>query len=227
MAHTTKEKIDPATNPEEVLAQKTAIAERLMHDQDAIIESELRRYDKAAFYIRLQSECFNLYPVLTHLLERLISDPQRRTIFTWIVNGKDIGELARRHHSSPERMGIVFRETVERLGRHAMEILEIDRELESLQHTYDQLKENYRQLGHRNFSLQVQNSALKEKQERLETRLQGEKRKREELLNGQKQTSEEIRKLRGEKWMLETRLEGLTHVGQGLWGRIKWLWGGL
>lgn len=153
MAHTTKEKIDPAANPEEVLAQKTAIAERLIRDKDAIIESELRRYEGAAFYIRLQSECFNLYPVLTHLLERLINDPYKRAIFTWIVNGKDIGKLARQNHSSPERMGAVFRETVKRLGRHAMRILEIDRKLDCLQREYDQLQESHRQLGHRNFSL--------------------------------------------------------------------------
>lgn len=227
MAHTTEEKIDSAADPEEVLAHKSAIAERLIRDQDAIIESELRRYDQAAFYIRLQSECFNLYPVLTHLLGRLINDPQKRTIFAWIVNGKDLAELAKRYRSSPEQIGITFRETVERLSRHAMEILETDRKLESLQLNYGRLTEEHRQLNHRNFSLQGQNSALKEKLKRLEARLQRETRKQEEWRNGQKQALEEMRKLRGEKWMLETRLEGLTHVGQGLWGRIKWLWSGL
>ena len=49
---------------EEVMAQKKKNLEMLIRNKDEAIRKEMLQYEEAELYIRLQSECFNLYPVV-------------------------------------------------------------------------------------------------------------------------------------------------------------------
>ena len=100
----TEKTTHPATDLQEVLEHKTAIAQRLIAEQDEIINSELQRHEQAAFYIHLQSRCFKLYPLVVRTLLSLIEEPCERIIFRSIVNGRDIDSLARDFSASPKKI---------------------------------------------------------------------------------------------------------------------------
>ena len=53
---------------EETLALKRTNHEKLIRNMDKAIRNEMLKYEEAEFYIRLQSECFNLYPIVVKAL---------------------------------------------------------------------------------------------------------------------------------------------------------------
>ena len=72
---------------EETLALKRTNHEKLIRNMDKAIRNEMLKYEEAEFYIRLQSECFNLYPIVVKALALQIIDNKRRSIFCSIVKG--------------------------------------------------------------------------------------------------------------------------------------------
>lgn len=218
MARTAKVKMDPAADPEKVLAQKSANAERLIRDKDKIIERELQHYDWVALHMRLRDECFNLYPMMLRLLLHMIEKSDERLVFSRIVDGVDIRKIAQSLHRTPEEVGKLFRHTVKMLGLQIEPIAEIISD-------YDELRQKHKVLSRRlstatetNGELKRKNSYLRNHVWLLKTCYRSQK---EEL----KQKGEEIDGLKTEKGRLEARLEELTHIGPGLWGKLRWLWG--
>ena len=87
---------------EEVMAQKKKNLEMLIRNKDEAIRKEMLQYEEAELYIRLQSECFNLYPVVIKAMALLIADDRRRAIFCSIVKGHRLEKLAAAHNMTPE-----------------------------------------------------------------------------------------------------------------------------
>ena len=79
---------------EETLALKRTNYEKLIRNMDKAIRNEMLKYEEAEFYIRLQSECFNLYPIVVKALALQIIDNKRRSIFCSIVKGHKLKRLA-------------------------------------------------------------------------------------------------------------------------------------
>ena len=79
---------------------------------DKAIRNEMLKYEEAEFYIRLQSECFNLYPIVVKALALQIIDNKRRSIFCSIVKGHKLKRLADFHKQTPEEIAIEFRSIV-------------------------------------------------------------------------------------------------------------------
>ena len=97
---------------EKVLAQKKANLEKLIQNMDKAIQNEMLKYDEAEFYIRLQSECFGLYPVVVKALSLLIANDQKRAIFCSFVKGHKLERLAAFHNLTPKEAIHMFRSTV-------------------------------------------------------------------------------------------------------------------
>lgn len=97
---------------EEVMAQKKKNLEMLIRNKDEAIRKEMLQYEEAELYIRLQSECFNLYPVVIKAMALLIADDRRRAIFCSIVKGHRLEKLAAAHNMTPEEAVREFRSVV-------------------------------------------------------------------------------------------------------------------
>lgn len=106
---------------EDVLAKKKENLEKLIRNKDEAIRKEMLQYESAAFYIRLQSECFNLYPVVVEALSLLIVDDKRRAIFCSIVKGHKLESLAAYHNLTPQEAVQEFRSIVHELRRRIKE----------------------------------------------------------------------------------------------------------
>ncbi|MCS3194192.1 hypothetical protein [Bacteroides thetaiotaomicron] len=102
---------------EETLALKRTNHEKLIRNMDKAIRNEMLKYEEAEFYIRLQSECFNLYPIVVKALALQIIDNKRRSIFCSIVKGHKLKRLADFHKQTPEEIAIEFRSIVCELRR--------------------------------------------------------------------------------------------------------------
>lgn len=102
---------------EETLALKRTNHEKLIRNMDKAIRNEMLKYEEAEFYIRLQSECFNLYPIVIKALALQIIDNKRRSIFCSIVKGHKLKRLADFHKQTPEEIAIEFRSIVCELRR--------------------------------------------------------------------------------------------------------------
>ena len=102
---------------EETLALKRTNYEKLIRNMDKAIRNEMLKYEEAEFYIRLQSECFNLYPIVVKALALQIIDNKRRSIFCSIVKGHKLKRLADFHKQTPEEIAIEFRSIVCELRR--------------------------------------------------------------------------------------------------------------
>lgn len=89
---------------EETLALKRTNLEKLIRNADEAIRNEILKYEKTEFYIRLQSECFNLYPVVVKALALQIAEDKRRSIFCSIVKGHKLEHLAAFHKMTPEEV---------------------------------------------------------------------------------------------------------------------------
>lgn len=97
---------------EEVLAHKKTNLEMLIRNKDKAIRNEMLKYEEAELCIRLQSECFNLYPVVVKAMALLIADDRKRDIFCSIVKGHRLEKLAAAHNMTPEEAAREFRSVV-------------------------------------------------------------------------------------------------------------------
>lgn len=97
---------------EKVLAQKKENLEKLIQNLNEAIRNEMLKYDEAEFCIRLQSECFGLYPVVVKALSLLIADDKRREVFCSFVKGHKLERLAAFHNLTPEEAVQMFRSTI-------------------------------------------------------------------------------------------------------------------
>lgn len=100
---------------QEVLARKKVNLEKLIQNMDEAIRNEMLKYDEAEFCIRLQSECFGLYPIVVKALSLLIADDKRREIFCSFLKGHKLERLAAFHNLTPEEAVQMFRSTVREL----------------------------------------------------------------------------------------------------------------
>lgn len=97
---------------EETLALKETNLEKLIRNADEAIRKEILKYEKAELYIRLQSECFDLYPVVARALSLQIADKKQRSIFCSIVKGHNLERLATYYKQTPEGTAQEFRNIV-------------------------------------------------------------------------------------------------------------------
>lgn len=102
---------------EETLTLKKANLEKLIRNVDEAIEKEMLKYERAELYIRLQSECFGLYPVVARALSLQIVDKKRRNIFCSIVKGHNLERLATYYKQTPEETAQEFLDIVCELQR--------------------------------------------------------------------------------------------------------------
>lgn len=100
---------------EETLSKKEENLRKLIRNKEEAIRKELYQYEEAAFYIRLQSACYNLYPVVVKALALLISNDRQRSIFCSIVKGHRLERLAAFHNLTPEETVQEFRSIVREL----------------------------------------------------------------------------------------------------------------
>lgn len=160
---------------EETLALKETNLEKLIENADEAIRNEILKYEEAELYIRLQSECFNLYPVVTKALALLIADDRRREIFCSILKGQKLKDIATAYSMTQIEVAHLFRRTVWNLnnkihngaltakGSVNLRIMQERNMLKNKLFNYERL---YHQLELENKELSVQiNILLKEKKE--------------------------------------------------------------
>ncbi|WP_455591817.1 hypothetical protein [Bacteroides sp.] len=213
-------------NPEEVLRRKEEVVRYLIEQKDEIIDRELRRYEGAAFYIRLQSECFNLYPLLVRLLARKISSMRCRYIFKGIVNGKDIHEIAGHLSITTQEVGVLFVSTVHTLGNRMREIYNVALEYDALKKKYEEHLQSQRDEEKRDKTFSQQIRCLQNHNRILNQRCREEEQKVEKLHQKQRDKEQERWRMKARIFYLEHRMDELTHQCDGFWARLKWLWKG-
>ena len=176
---------------EDVLAKKRENLEKLIRNEDEAIRMEMLKYEEAEFNIRLQSECFNLYPVVVKALSLLIADDKRRCIFCSILKGHKLEKLATYYHLTQEDVVRDFCSTVCELRRRVKEgaftekesvnirlLLERNKLLSKLR-TYD---DRYEKLQLTNISLLEQIAQLQIDKEKVMKREADEKMEREQVM---------------------------------------------
>lgn len=97
--------------------------ERLLQESDAILMQELQRYDNGAFLVRVQSECFEFYPVVTRALAQLIQNMQKRAIFCSIMKGTPVDEIAQTYHTSEKRVLQLYHDVVSDLRQTKLSLI--------------------------------------------------------------------------------------------------------
>lgn len=102
---------------QQILANKQAIKERLIRDEDKIIQQELEKYDESALLIRLQSECFPLYALLIKVLSALIPNIQERRLFRAITEGRSIKRIPKYNGMSDEDAFKIYLELIRKLHK--------------------------------------------------------------------------------------------------------------
>lgn len=102
---------------EETLTLKNTNLEKLIRNADKAIQDEMHKYENAELYIRLQSECYGLYPVVSRALALQIVDKKRRSIFCSIVKGHNLERLATYYKQTPEETVQEFLDIVCELQR--------------------------------------------------------------------------------------------------------------
>lgn len=213
--HEIEEKTTRLAEVEKVLAQKTAIAERLIAEQDAIIEQELRRHEEAAFYIRLQSSCFNLYPLLVRILLGMIDDPHRRTVFRSVINGKNIHRVAARLAVTPEEIGTTFCATVRSLSNRVGEMFALFAGYRKTREQSKAFRIKYLEADAERQRLFLSENFLRWRVDMLEQEC-SEKEEQAKLLRDKlKQEKEERWRLEREISRLQVRMDELAYVPQG------------
>lgn len=102
---------------EKMLELKRTNLKKLIQNADKAIQQEMLKYEEAEFYIRLQSECFNLYPVVVKALSLQITNDRKRAVFCSILNGHKLKDIATAHGMTPEEATREFHRTVWNLNR--------------------------------------------------------------------------------------------------------------
>ncbi|WP_081800214.1 hypothetical protein [Bacteroides faecichinchillae] len=102
---------------EKTLELKRTNLKKLIQNADKAIRREMLKYEEAELYIRLQSECFNLYPVVVKALSLQITNDRKREVFCSILNGHKLKDVAAAHGMSPEQAGQEFNRAVWNLNK--------------------------------------------------------------------------------------------------------------
>lgn len=102
---------------EKTLELKRTNLKKLIQNADKAIRREMLKYEEAELYIRLQSECFNLYPVVVKALALQITNDRKREVFCSILNGHKLKDVAAAHGMSPEQAGQEFNRAVWNLNK--------------------------------------------------------------------------------------------------------------
>ncbi len=102
---------------EKTLELKRTNLKKLIQNADEAIQREMLKYEEAEFYIRLQSECFNLYPVVVKALSLQITNDRKREVFCSILNGHKLKDVAAAHGMKPEEAAHEFHRAVWNLNR--------------------------------------------------------------------------------------------------------------
>lgn len=214
--HGVEEKTARLAELEETLAQKIAIAEKLIAEKDKIIDRELRRYDEAAFYIRLQSSCFNLYPLLVRILLGMIDDPSRRMVFRSLINGKDINRLAARLAVTPEEIGTTFCTTVRSLSKRVEKMFDLFAASQRLDEENEELRRKYEEADTERECLHLRVNFCRNRIRTLEKSCREKEKIAKELRQKLKQETRKQRALERKKPCVETNPRPLTHADGGL-----------
>ncbi|WP_455591432.1 hypothetical protein [Bacteroides sp.] len=222
MSRTIKEKIVTLTELEEELERKTAIVRRLILHKDKVIDQELHKDEEALFYFRLQSQCFNLYPLLTRLLLHMIDDSTRRTVFSAIINGKDIYKLAEQLSMTPESVGNLFCTTVRGLSKQTSEMFEYTWRYEKLVAQYrsqSALLRAYK--GADYITLAERVKYLENYAKTLEDRYRKERENVIFLNKELEQLENETKILKQEKRLLEWRIRDMRQSEKSFFKKLK------
>ena len=198
-------------DPEEVLKRKEAVVRYLIEQKDEIIDRELHRYEEAALYIRLQSQCFNLYPLLVRLLASKISSMRCRYIFKGIVNGKDIHEIAGHLSITTQEVGALFLSTVKNLGKNMREIYNVALEYDALKEKYEEHLQSRRDEERRDKTFSQQIRCLQNHNCTLNQRCREKEMKVEKLRQKQIDREQERWQMKARIFYLEHRMDELTH----------------
>lgn len=218
--HTLEEKTARLAELEKSLAQKTAIVQRLIADKDKIIEKELHRHEEAAFYIRLQSTCFNLYPLLVRILLSMISDSRQRMIFRSIINGKNIHRLATQLEVTPEEVGSTFCTTVRWLSGRVESIAASFAAFRRLRKENERLRKHCEYVDREVEILSVNNHFYYNRSNRFEKGfLKSEK--EVELLQGRlRREQSRLKRTQRENVKLCKQVDELIRIREGFWYRL-------
>lgn len=191
---------------EEVLAQKKKNLEMLIRNKDEAIRKEMLQYEEAELYIRLQSECFNLYPVVIKAMALLIADDRRRAIFCSVVKGHRLEKLAAAHNMKPEEAVREFRSVVCDLNSRIKHGAFTAKESVNLQLMLERnsLKERLRSYDLLLQQLQQENRELREQLDTLQNEVRAES---EAVMTLEKEWAirEEIKKELQEKMWMELK----------------------
>lgn len=220
--HGTEYKSGRLAELENLLAQKTAVAERLIAERDAIIDRELRRHEEAAFYIRLQSRCFNLYPLLVRILLAMIDDPHRRAVFRSVINGKDIHRVAARLAVTPEEIGTTFCTTVRSLSHRVGEMLQLFAGYRKLREQNEELRRKYLEAEAERERLRSGEKELRNGMEELKKICRAKEKETKLLREKLKQAKSGRRALEREKNRLREKLYEMTRTRKGRLQNIRW-----
>lgn len=112
-----------------MLAEKQAIRERLIAEEDKIIGQELKKYDDAALLIRLQSECIPLYDLLIKILAAMIPNIQERKLFCAITGAYSLEQIPKYYGMSDENKFKAYLEIVHKLHADLKYILIMQKEV--------------------------------------------------------------------------------------------------
>ena len=191
---------------EEVMAQKKKNLEMLSRNKDEAIRKEMLQYEEAELYIRLQSECFNLYPVVIKAMALLIADDRRRAIFCSIVKGHRLEKLAAAHNMTPEEAVREFRSVVCDLNSRIKHGAFTAKESVNLQLMLERnsLKERLRSYDLLLQQVQQENKELREQLDTLQNEVRAES---EAVMTLEKEWAirEEIKKELQEKMWMELK----------------------
>lgn len=117
-----------------VWCNKDAIRRQLLEDEYQLIETEQESGNISSFYVRLQEECFDLYPVIIKALTDFIDNPTHRNVFRSVVQGQRLGYIAEVNGISVNSVLEIFRSTVTSLRNQEIQLLSSQIEI------YDQMK---------------------------------------------------------------------------------------
>lgn len=192
-----------------MLAEKQAIRERLIKEEDKIIHQELEKYDEAALLIRLQSECFPLYKLLIKVLADLIPNNQDRKLFCAIIQGKSLKHIPKYHKMSDSDAFKVYIEIVQELYTNVKCIFKLQRLTnKSLDKILKDEKERI-SIKKENISLQEEIFNWKMKYKKLSIELDGKYKEKKEWILSNKKLNEKNLEL--QKLILQIK-ETLQHA---------------
>ena len=189
-----------------MLAEKQAIRERLVREEDKIIQQELKKYDDAALFIRLQSECFPLYDLLIKVLAAMIPNIQDRKLFCAITQGHSLKHIPKYHKMGDEDTFKVYLELVRKLHADVKYILIVQKQTNK---TLDKfLKDEKDQEA----KLKQENNDWKAKYEQLNIELDHRNKEKKAWILSKYRLRKEIFELQKEVLQLRKIFYDINHI---------------